>query len=51
VIDLHIEEAGVIHLITVYGKDQKDDLSARDKRLYRQLVLILKDEAERSRGT
>jgi hypothetical protein len=42
VIYLHIEEADQIHLITVYGKDQKDDVSATDRKLYRQLVRILK---------
>jgi len=42
VIYLHIEELEQIHLITVYGKDQKDDLSADDKRFYRRLVQNLK---------
>jgi len=50
VIYLHIEEANVIHLITVYGKDQKDDLSADDKRLYRQFVQVLKQQTRRSEG-
>ncbi len=50
VIYLHIEEADVIHLITVYGKDQKDDLSAGDKRLYRQFVQVLKQQAQRPEG-
>jgi hypothetical protein len=45
VIYLHIEEADEIHLITVYGKDQKDDLSAEDKKLFRQLVQILKAQS------
>src|SRR5262245_3751993 len=49
VIYLHIEELDQIHLITVYGKDQKDDLSADDKKLYRQLVRILKDQSRRAR--
>ncbi len=31
VIYLYVPEASVIYLITVYGKDQKDDLSANDK--------------------
>ncbi len=49
VIYLHLEEVDQIHLITVYGKDQKDDLSADDKKLYRQLVQILKDRTRRAR--
>ena len=50
VIFLHIEEASVLHLITVYGKDQKDDLSAEDKKLYRQLVQVLKQRARKPKG-
>jgi hypothetical protein len=42
VIYLHIEDQDQIHLITVYGKDQRDDLSADDQKLYRHLVRILK---------
>ena len=42
VIYLHIEERDQIHLITVYSKNQKDDLTAEDKKLYRQLVQVLK---------
>lgn len=45
VVYLHVPDAGVIYLITVYGKDQKDDLSPGDKRLYRQLTAILKRQA------
>ncbi|MFI5457255.1 MAG: type II toxin-antitoxin system RelE/ParE family toxin [Isosphaerales bacterium] len=45
VIYLHIEESDQIHLITVYGKDQKDDLSADDKRSYRRLVQNLKERS------
>lgn len=51
VIYLHVPEVDQIHLITVYGKDQKDDLSAEDKARYRQLVRILKSQSRRSRGT
>src|SRR5271165_6017444 len=36
VVYLHIPEAKRIYLITVYGKDQKDDLSGDDKLLYRR---------------
>jgi hypothetical protein len=49
VIYLHLEDLNQIHLVTVYGKDQKDDLSADDKKLYRQLVRTLKDEAKRAK--
>jgi hypothetical protein len=49
VIYLHLEESNQIHLITVYGKDQKDDLSVDEKKLYRELVRILKDESRRTR--
>ncbi|MGO8901870.1 MAG: type II toxin-antitoxin system RelE/ParE family toxin [Isosphaeraceae bacterium] len=50
VVYLHIAGADQIYLITVYGKDQKDDLSADDKKLYRQLVQMLKDQARRPEG-
>jgi hypothetical protein len=50
VIDLHIPEADVIHLVTIYGKDQKDDLSADDKTLYRRFVQILKEQSNRDKG-
>jgi hypothetical protein len=50
VIYLHLEERNQIHLITVYGKDQKDDLTAEDKKFYRQLVLFLKQGAKRLEG-
>jgi hypothetical protein len=49
VVYLHLEELDQIHFVTVYGKDQKDDLSADDKKLYRQLVEILKRESPRDR--
>ena len=42
VIYLHIPQANLIYLITVYGKDQKDNLTGEEKRLYRQLVQVLK---------
>ena len=51
VIYLHIEEADQIHLITVYGKDQKDDLSAEDKKLFRQLAQFLKHQANPPKET
>jgi hypothetical protein len=49
VIYLHVEELDQIHLITIYGKDQKDDLSADDKNSYKLLVRILKDQSRRPR--
>jgi hypothetical protein len=48
VIYLHIEERDQIHLSTVYGKDQKDDLSADDKKSYRRLVQILQEQSPRA---
>lgn len=48
VIYLHVPEANLIYLITVYGKDQKDDLSPADKKLYRQLAQVLKQQAPRA---
>jgi mRNA-degrading endonuclease RelE of RelBE toxin-antitoxin system len=50
VIYLHVPEANVIYLITVYRKDQKDDLSGEERRLYRQLVQVLKQRARPSEG-
>ncbi len=48
---MHVPEANVIYLITVYGsKDQKDDLSGEERRLYRQLVQVLKQRARPSEG-
>jgi putative transcriptional regulator len=47
VIYLHIEEVDQVRLITVYGKDQKDDLSAADKKLFRQHADALKQEVKR----
>ena len=42
----HLEVLDEIHLITLYGKDQKDDLSAEDIAFYRRLVGILKERAK-----
>ena len=47
VIYLHVEELDRIHLLTIYGKDQQDDLSDDDKKLYRKLVGVLKKQANR----
>ncbi len=49
VIYLHIEELEQIHFITVYGKDDQDDISDDDKKSYRKLVEALKKQAKRFR--
>ena len=49
VVYLHLEKFDQIHFITIYGKDQKDDLSADEKKLYRRFVEILKDKIDRAR--
>lgn len=46
VIYFHLADANQIHLVAVYGKDQKDDLSAEDKTAYRRLVGVLKERAK-----
>jgi hypothetical protein len=48
VIYLHIEELDPIHLVTLYGKNEKDDLTADDKTSYKLLVRILKDQSRRT---
>ncbi len=50
VVYLHIPAADQIYLITVYGKAQKEDVSVDDKKLYRQLVQMLKAQARRPEG-
>jgi hypothetical protein len=49
VIYLHIEELDQIHFITIYGKDERDDVSDDDKKVYRKLVEALKKQAKRSK--
>jgi hypothetical protein len=49
VIYLHINEVDQIHLITSYGKDQKDDRSAEDKAAYRRYVQVLEEQDRRSK--
>ena len=44
----HIDEVDQIHLVTIHGKDQKDDLSADDNNSYRELVRILNDQSRES---
>ena len=45
VVYLNVPEAERIDLITVYGKDEKDDLSEREKKALRTLVASLRAEA------
>jgi hypothetical protein len=45
VIYLDIPEAERLDLITVYGKNEKDDLSAAEKKVLRRLVDELRSEA------
>lgn len=44
---LNLLEADRIVLITVHGKDQKDDLTPADRAHYRQLVQVLEQQARR----
>jgi len=50
VIYLHIQEVDHTHLVPVYSKDQKDDLPAGDKKLFRPFLQILKDQSRRAKG-
>ena len=50
VVYLHLQDLDQIHLVTVYGKDQKDDLSADDKKAFRRFVQILKEQGRRAKG-
>jgi hypothetical protein len=45
VIYLHIPAAGRFYLLDLYGKDEKDNLAASEKKLLRQLAEELKREA------
>ena len=45
VIYLHVPEAKRFYLLDVYGKDEKDDLSAKEKKLLKKLAEKLKLEA------
>lgn len=49
IVYLHIPEVDEIYFITAYDKDRKDDLSPEDKKLFRQLVAILKQYSQRNR--
>jgi hypothetical protein len=45
VIYLHVPAAQRFYLLDIYGKDEKDDLSANEKKQLRQLAQQLKKEA------
>jgi hypothetical protein len=45
VIYLHIPAARRFYMIDIYGKDEKDDLSAAEKKMLRQLAARLKAES------
>lgn len=45
IIYLHVREASRFYLLDVYGKDEKDDLSPKEKKHLRQLAAQLKLEA------
>lgn len=42
---LDIPEAEVLHLIVIYAKNEKDDLSSEEKKILASLARKLKDEA------
>ncbi len=48
VIYLHVPTAKRFYLLDIYGKDEKDDLSAGEKKQLRQLAEQLKKEATAS---
>src|SRR5579864_8166009 len=45
VIYLHVSEARRFYMLDIYGKGQKDDLSAKEKKQLRSLAEQLKQEA------
>lgn len=48
VIYLHVPSAARFYMLDVYGKDEKDDLSANEKKQLRRLAEQLKQEAKAS---
>ena len=46
VIYLHVPDGRRFYMLDVYGKDEKDDLSANEKKQLRQLAEQLKQEAK-----
>lgn len=49
IIYLHLEAARRIYLITLYSKDEKDDLSSEDKRIFRTLSEAIQAEVKKRR--
>ena len=47
-VDFVIEES--IYLITVYPKNEKDNLSKAEKNEIRKMIVLLKDELRRQHG-
>ncbi|MFN8611564.1 MAG: type II toxin-antitoxin system RelE/ParE family toxin [Vulcanimicrobiota bacterium] len=47
IIYLHLEKPRRIYLITIYSKDEKEDLSADDKRIFRAISEKIQLEAQR----
>ena len=39
---LHFPDAGRFYMIAIYGKDEKDDLSASEKKDHRELAIAIK---------
>ena len=42
VIYFHLPDAGLFYMIAIYGKDEKDDLSASEKKDHRDLATAIK---------
>jgi|SRR6266404_749764 len=51
VVYLHVPEADWIYLLDIYGKDEKDDLSAAEKKVLKSLAEEFKKEAIRATST
>ena len=41
---LYVREAGVIYLLSVYGKHEQSSLTPAEKQVLRRLVQLLRDE-------
>jgi hypothetical protein len=48
VIYLHVPEVNWIYLLDIYGKDEKEDLSAAEKKILKRLAEEFKQEAMRA---
>lgn len=44
VIYLHVPEVDLIFLIAIYGKDEKDDLSPEERKLFRKMAEMARQE-------